>query len=177
MAEKQENLVAGQKLTAFQMQEKRREIGMKRAKRLVANLIVISIIMTLLGAGLTSIGMRQVFVFILIALLPGIVAGLTDTRAGKFASKTVIAFNVAGMVQFLGAILMGGSPNLTATEVIYDARTWMQIYGFAAFGWGVVFAIPHITQLYLEITATYTVKKLKKFQDALVDEWGEAVKK
>lgn len=163
-------------LTPDQIRAKLQELRSKRAKRAITNLIIIIVIMTVVGGGLTTIGMQQVFIFIAIGLMPGLAASITDVRPGKFGSKTVIAFNLAGMMQFLAAILMGGSPNQTANEVIYDPRTWMLVYGFAAFGWAVIFVIPHIVQLYLEITATYTVKKLKSFQEALAGEWGDGVK-
>lgn len=164
-------------LTPEQFLAKKRELRSKRAKKAITSLILVCIVMTIIGGGLTSIGMQQVFIFIAFGLLPGIVAIITDGRPGKFGSKTVMAFNLAGMMQFLAAIFMGGSPNQTANEILYDPRTWMLIYGFAAFGWAVIFIIPHIVQLYLEITATYTVKKLRTFQDALAGEWGDGVKK
>lgn len=154
----------------------RKEIARRRAKRVMANLIIIIIIMTVIGAGLATVGMIHVFAFFGIGLLPGLVAAITDGRPGHFASKTVVAFNLAGMLQFLAAIFVSGSPNQTATEVLYDPRTWVMVYGFAAFGWAVIFIIPHIVQLYLEITSAYTIKKLRHFQESLATEWGDGVK-
>ncbi len=179
MAEaKQENQnteTGSKKLAAGLAQEKRRELAFKRAKRMIANLIIIIIISTIIGIGLSTIGMQQVFIFILIGLMPGIVANITDGRPGRFASKTVVAFNIAGMLQYLVAIFVSGTPNEIADNLILKPEVWLMIYGFAAFGWALVFIVPHIVQLYLEITANYTVKKLLSFQETLVKEWGETI--
>lgn len=159
-----------------QAREKAQELARKRAKKIIGNLIMVCILMTVVGMVLSSIGMVQVFIFFSIGMLPGIVANITDGRPGRFASKTVIAFNLAGMAQYMAAIFTSGSPNHTAHEILYNPASWLLIYGFAAFGWCVIFLIPYIVQIYLEITSSYTIKKFQHFQELLINEWGDGVK-
>ena len=149
----------------------------KRAKRFVVNLIISTILITIIGIILNSFNLQRVFYMVLAGMLPSIVAHIIDTRPGHFASKTVMAFNGAGVLPHLGGVLTSGSPNQTAAAIMMDAEPWVLMWGFAAFGWLVVYLIPNITQLYLEVTATYKIKKMQIFQDTLVDEWGDVIKK
>lgn len=153
------------------------DVARKRSRKFFTNVVVIIIIMTIIGMGLTMISMTGAFMFLAGAMLPGIVAYLIDWRPGRFASKTVIAFNLAGLIPQASAIFSSGSPNSVAMTLFKDPMAWLIIYGFAAFGWGAVFIIPHITKLYLEIKADYTIKKLSHFQEKLLEEWGDEIKK
>jgi len=157
--------------------KKAQEFAKARSRKLVANMVIVTIIVTVIGIGMSSIGMTVVFAFLFVGMLPGMVTGILDGRPGRFAAKTVVAFNLSGISPHAAAIFSSGSPNTTAQSIFNNPTVWLLVYGFAAFGWGVVYLIPHITQLYLEIKANFTVKKLHNFQDKLVDEWGEDVKR
>lgn len=156
--------------------KKAMEIAKMRSKKLIANMLIVTIIVTLIGVGMSSIGLGIVFAFLFVGMLPGIVTGILDSRPGRFAAKTVIAFNLSGISPHTAAILASGSPDNTAVSIFTNPTAWLLVYGFAAFGWGVVYLIPHIAQLYLEIKANFTVKKLQYFQERLIDEWGDNVK-
>jgi len=157
--------------------EKINEINKKRAKKLISNLIIIIFIIVIIGISLSSIGWNYVFYVLFIGFLPGLVANFTDIRPGRFASKTIVAFNLAGIVQPLKTILVAGSPNQAAQNILVDPQNWLLVYGFAAFGWGIVFLLPHIALFYLEIRANYLIKKMQKHQDELLEEWGDSIKK
>ena len=148
-----------------------------KSRKLISNLIVITIILTIAGVGATSVGGSSVFAFVAGAMLPGIIVFLADWRPGKFASKTIIAFNLAGLTPYAAAIFSSGSPNNTAINILRDPTVWMVVYGAASFGWIVVFLIPHITKMYLQIKAEHTINKLSHFQEKLTEEWGEDIKK
>lgn len=179
MAEKEnsEKDAEAKKSQKIRAKERTNEVYKKRAKKLISNLIIIIFIMIIIGVSLTSIGWNYVFYVLLIGLLPGLVANFTDIRPGRFASKTIIAFNLAGLVQPLKTILVAGSPNQAAQSILIDPQNWLLVYGFAAFGWGIVFLLPHIALFYLEIRANYLIKKMKKYQEELLEEWGEDIKK
>lgn len=148
-----------------------------RSKKLVSNMIVMTIIITLLAMGLTALGFVWAFVYFLVAMLPGVVAYMTDIRPGKYASKSIMAFNMAGTFPFLGNIMFSPTPSVTATATLGDVQAWLMAYGFAAFGWGAIYILPHITQIYLEVKASFTVAKLTYVQERLVEEWGDDVKR
>jgi hypothetical protein len=153
------------------------DLKKKRFSRIITNVLVTVILLTAIGVGMGSGGMIKVFMFLSVALLPGIAAFVTDSRPGRFASKTVLAFNIAGMSPHMSSIFYSGSPNQTAYAIMHEMQSWYLIYGFAGFGWAVVFIIPHIAEMYLEVKAAYTIKRLNLFKDALVEEWGENVKR
>ncbi len=148
------------------------ELAKKRSRKFISNLLIITFFLIITGLALSYFGYSNEFYFLVMAMLPSIAAYVTDTRPGKFASKTVIAFNLSGALPHLAAIFADGS----ALSSFSDPKVWLLVYGFAAFGWGVVFLIPHIMQLYLEIRAGYTVKKLQLFQEKLTSEWGDGIK-
>ncbi len=153
------------------------DLKKKRFSRLLTNMLLVIVFLTFSGVGLASVGYMQVFMFVAVGLLPGMAALITDSRPGRFASKTIIAFNLSGMTPHLASIGYSGSPNQTALAIMRELETWTLVYGFAGFGWVLVFLIPHIAALYLEVKATYTIKKLEEFKNALADEWGDKVKK
>jgi len=156
--------------------KKAMDLAKIRSRRLIANLLIITIVVTVVGVSMTSVNMGRVFAFMLVAMLPGLVTSILDRRPGRFAAKTVTAFNISGLSPHLAAIIASGSPDSTASSIFQNPEVWLLIYGFAAFGWGVVYLIPHIAKLYYEIKASFTIKKLSFFQEKLVEEWGDEVK-
>lgn len=159
------------------IKEKLATLRKKRLKSFIKNLIFIVIIATLFGVGFISLGMKSVFFFVLISLTPLLLSILWDKKPGRFASKTVAAFNVTGMFPYIMAISSSGSPDSVALAAIYEPKTWVLVYGFAIFGWAVILLVPKITLIFLEIRSKYMIKKMEKFQQELLNEWGEDIKK
>ncbi len=153
------------------------QLRQKRLKSFIKSLIFITIIATLFGIGFIWLGMKNVFFFVFAGLIPLLCSILWDKKPGRFASKTVAAFNVTGMFPFIIAIVSSGSPDSTALTITQNPNTWTLVYGFAIFGWSVVILIPRITLIFLEIRSKYLIKKMEKFQQDLLDEWGEDIRK
>lgn len=153
------------------------ELAKVRSKKFITNLIMVVAVTTIVGVALSSVGMPVAFSFVAIGMLPCITANITDNRPGRFASKTVTAFNLAGIFPHLVAIFTSGSPNNTALSLLQNPNSWLLVYGLAAIGWVIVFLIPHIVHIYLDIKSVYIINKLESFQEALVEEWGEEIKK
>lgn len=145
--------------------------------KIIGNLIIAVIVITIIAAALTSVGFYYVFILLITGALPGIVAYIVDQHKGKFTSKTVLAFNLSGLLPQLTAALTSGSPDTTALALLTNPYTWLMPYGFAAFGWAVVYIIPQIALLVLSIRAEFTIGKMEYFQKKLVKEWGEEVRK
>ncbi len=157
--------------------EQKRLANKKRAKRLISNLIIITVVLTVLGVWFSSMGMYYFALLFMVGLLPGLVAYITDTRHKKLASKTVMAFNISGIIPPVTSVFLSGSPDQAALSAISSVETWFMIYGFAFIGWAMVYLVPHITQLYLEIRADFMVKRLEARQKELLEEWGERIKR
>ncbi len=154
----------------------REELNKIRSRRFTANLIMITLVLTAIGVGMEILAMPFVFYLGCVGMLPAIVANLIDTRKGRYASKCVTAFNMAGVTPNLAGTLASGSPNHTAATLFENPESWVLMYGFAGFGWGIVYLIPRMAQLYFEISSAYHIEKLAELQKALVDEWSEEVK-
>jgi nicotinamide riboside transporter PnuC len=159
------------------IKEKLAKLRKERLRSFIKNLIFIAIIATLLGVGCIWLGMKNVFFFVFLALSPLLLSILWDKKPGRFASKTVAAFNITGMFPYIMAISSSGSPDSVALAVMYDPKTWVLILGFAVFGWAVILLIPKITMIFLEIRSKFLIKKMEAFQQDLLDEWGEDIKK
>ncbi len=159
------------------IKEKVTKLRKERLRSFIKNLIIIAIIGTLFGVGFISLGMKNVFFFLFLALIPLLLSTLWDKKPGRFASKTVAAFNVTGLFPYIMAISSSGSPDSVALATIYDSKTWVLVYGFAIFGWAVILLIPKITLIFLEIRSKFMINKMETFQKELLNEWGEEIKK
>ncbi len=159
------------------IKEKLTKLRKERARRFLKNLIFIAMIATAFAVGFIWLGMKGVFFFIFLALVPTILSILWDKKPGRFASKTVAAFNVTGMFPYVMAISSSGSPDSVAVATIYDPRSWVLVYGFAIFGWSVILLVPKITLIFLEIRSKFMIKKMETFQQGLLEEWGEEIRK
>jgi hypothetical protein len=157
--------------------ERLNEVKKKRTKSFITNLIIIALLNT--GAAVTCVmfGMINVFFFLFFAFLPTILSLLWDKKPGRFASKTVGAFNISGCAPHLTAIISSGIPDSTSYTILQDAGNWITIYGFAVAGWCMVYFIPQITYLFLDFRSKFIAVKMQDFQEKLLAEWGEDVKK
>lgn len=163
--------------SANSIQEKYSELKKQRLRAFFRNTIIVALVSTLLAVGFTWLEMRNVFMFILLAFMPGISSVLWDRKPGRFASKSVCAFNLTGMFPYLMAIFLSGNADTTALNSLKDPLAWVLIYGFSVFGWGVIYIIPQITLILLEIRSKFMVAKMEKFQQELIDEWGDEIRK
>jgi hypothetical protein len=159
------------------IKEKLTKLKKERARRFLKNLIIIALVSTVFAVGFIGLEMKSVFFFIFLALSPTLISILWDKKPGRFASKTVAAFNITGMFPYIVAIASSGSPDSVALATIYDPKTWGLVYGFAIFGWSVILLIPKITLIFLEIRSKFMIKKMETFQKELLDEWGEEIRR
>jgi hypothetical protein len=159
------------------IKDKIEKLRKERLKRFITNLLIISVIATLFAVGFISLQMKNVFAMLFIALVPTLVSILWDKKPGRFASKTVAAFNVTGLFPYIMAIVSSGAPDSVALATMYEAKTWFLVYGFAVFGWAVILLVPKITLIFLEIRSKLLIKRMEKFQQELLDEWGEEIRR
>lgn len=159
------------------IKEKLLKLRQQRSKGLIRNFIFLSIILTIIGVGFISLHMKNVYVFCVGALFPAILCMLLDRKPGRFSSKILCSFNLTGLCPYLIAVFSSGNADASAIEITHNFTTWVVIYGFSAIGWGVIYVIPQITLVFLEIKSRYMVKKIDSFQQELISEWGEEVAK
>ncbi len=149
--------------------------GKSLSSKIVSNLIIVTSIVTMLSALFIFLGMGFVMAIFLFGFAPSFSAYVFDRHPKRYSSKTIIAFNIAGMLPHASSLLKGNNPDIVAQSMLSDPFLWLTIYGFAGFGWVIVHIIPQIAFLILMVRSEYTVKKLRFFQEQLVEEWGEAI--
>lgn len=123
--------------------------------------------------------LRYAFVFMLLALLPAIVAFFIDSTPKKKVFNTVLAANLAGTLLPLSPVL-SNILNITYGDVgplINNPLVWLMVYSSAAAGWSLVFFCRYITRVLLSVSYAYRAQSLEKQQAKLIEEWGEDIKK
>ena len=111
------------------------------AKRVITRLLIMCIILTAFCSALVFMGFTYLVVLVVISLLPSGVAMIVDRRPRKFASKTVTCFNFAGLLPAMFDTFMASDPDVAAQQQLADPYIWLMIYGFAGFGWLVVYTL------------------------------------
>ncbi len=162
--------------SANSLQERYKKIKQERLKGFIKSLILLAFICTSLAVLFTWLDMRNVFFFVILCFLPSMLSIMWDRKPGRFASKSVSAFNFTGGFPYLLSIFLSGSPDNTAINSLHDPLAWLLIYGFSGFGWGVVYIIPRITAIIVEFRSKIMIGKMEKMQEELISEWGDKVK-
>lgn len=151
--------------------------GKANPGNIITNLLIAAVAVVLITSLCIYFGMAYVAAIVVIGFLPGLSAYMVDRRPGKFASKAVMAFNFSGLLPQLAAILYSQNANNTAQIMFHDPMTWLWIYMFAAFGWLIIHLLPQITFLIFTLRADINKRRISSFQDMLLKEWGEEIKK
>lgn len=132
----------------------------------------------LISLGISTIIIStHAFIFYIFSILPSIVALFTDKRVSKAASSTITAFNLIGIFPYL--IDFWQAPNeaaFAAQSFMSRTEVWFRVYIFSAIGWVFIWAIPTITGYIFLLRIERKIRRLKKLQDELVDEWGNTIK-
>jgi hypothetical protein len=146
--------------------------GIKSGTRGTA--IFIKIIVGLFAAT-AMVASSYAFLFFICGMLPALVSSMIDRRASKAASTSIGAFNMAGMLPYLNELLRGNDVSVQAQALLGDIYAWFHIYGAAAAGWIVIWALPQIWAGIFVARAKDRIATLQTEQDKLVEEWGKDV--
>ena len=139
------------------------------SKAFVPLIIVLSVLLVLT--------LQFGFIFLLVALLPSVMAYFVDDHEGKPIFKTVLACNATGTLPPLMPMLMSGMQfhYHDVTAAMLAPHVWLFIYGGAAAGWGLIYLCRFIAHFILVIIYEYRIVSLERFQRKLIDEWGAEV--
>ena len=119
--------------------------------------------------------LRTGFLFVIMALLPTIVAYYTDTSKERYAFKTIFAMNLAGLLPSLGRMLRVGASSALLQSTMGDATNWLMIYGAAMVGWLLVEICPMIAQVLIIGLHQTQIGRLEKVKKKIETEWGAEV--
>lgn len=121
--------------------------------------------------------LRMGFIFILLALLPSIIAYYIDNVKGRPTFKTVFTCNLAAMLPWLVPMLMAGVyfRRFDAFEVMSNYKVWLAVYGAAVAGWCIIYICSFLSRFFVATLYEHNASALEKFQKKLVEEWGEDI--
>jgi hypothetical protein len=98
------------------------------------------------------VGLRQSSVILLIGILPSAVAYFVDETPRRSWFKTVLAFNLAGVVPYLMEVFFMHANNMEAVQTrLGDFSMWAIMYLFAAMGWMTIWLCPKLVHIGLRV--------------------------
>lgn len=117
------------------------------------------------------------FIFLLLALLPTIVAFFIDDDGKKTTFKVVGAGNIGAALPSLIPMFKDGLgiKRFDYSSMMSDPSTWLFIYMGAAAGWGLIYLTRYIARFVVTMSYEYNVTNLKKQQRRLLEEWGPEI--
>ena len=101
------------------------------------------------------------FGFFVLGMMPAILSMFLDRGAGRFASKTVTAFNFVGIVPFLFEIAHAFDRSVAAQRLMLDFWVWVVVYGTASLGLVTIWLFPQVTVIIFAMRAESKISKLK----------------
>jgi hypothetical protein len=111
-----------------------------------------------------------------IAMLPTVVATITDRSMSRMSWLCVGGLNFAGTVPFIGDLWAQGGHMEIAMSMVTNVFTIMLIYGAAAIGWLLYISVPQLLGAFMALTANHRIASMKAQQEKLVEDWGPEVK-
>lgn len=114
-------------------------------------------------------------VFIMVGLLPALVAYMVDIQPGKNTSATVFFFNLAGLT-IPGMKFINGEISLTIIKAL-EISNLAIVYTFATMGGFIVWLVPKITVIIVDYKNERRAIRIREKIASLTDEWGAEVRK
>lgn len=116
------------------------------------------------------------FIFVMLGLMPTIVAVSIDKRSSRAASNTIGGFNVIGVMPYVVELLNEGlGASTKAQQMLTDINVWFIVYGSASIGWILVWVVPQVFGSYFVYREEKKIKTYLAEQKKLYDEWGPKV--
>ncbi len=135
--------------------------------------LVAFLIICLVGIVVLQFG----FIFIMLAMMPAIVAWYTDTDRKHSVFKIIGCGNLAAGLSTFAPIVQSAfhSKRFDVESVITDPSVWLFIYLGAGSGWGMIYLCRFISRFVVTMTYEYNISTLKKQQQRLIAEWGPEI--
>jgi len=132
---------------------------------------------TLVVAGLIFFVFLEVFILIVVGMVPTISAFLIDRSPRRYFTMTVAFANVVGVLPSAFRLFSGGSSGIDgAMELITDPVVLLSMYGAGAIGWFILYIVPPFVSVGLAMSNEMKTKAIRKRQKELVDNWGEDIR-
>jgi hypothetical protein len=108
-------------------------------------------------------------------MLPAITTFTIDKKSNKYASSTICAFNLIGIISSLANLLNSTSIDEEAQNMISDPIVWLNAYGCTSIGLLLIWIIPKFTSNIFLAKVKYKLQRIHNEQLKLVKDWGEQI--
>lgn len=115
------------------------------------------------------------FVLLMIGLAPTWVAVFVE-RGNHARVHTTAALNFAGVMPFVQTLWAENGGIMRVFDMLGNVYVWGVMYGSAAIAVAFLWLGPQLAALYLEFQAARYHRQLVKQRDAVLAEWGDALK-
>jgi hypothetical protein len=117
--------------------------------------------------------LKQVFLLLVVGMLPAIGSYFMDRENGRPLFKTVLAFNFAGVFYFVISLMSTTPIDTSAVKAaLRDMNTYLTIYSSAAIAYMVYYLAPFITFGALSVFTHGNLIRLRGAQQRLLADWG-----
>ncbi len=131
--------------------------------------------MTAISLLLLAIVFLPTGLLVLLGLLPTIAAFVTDRDPQHTAALTVGPLNFAGVMFPVIDLWTMGHNLENSLSLVADPFTWGIMFGMAAIGWFIYYAVPPLVAGVIRLRAEAKEASVTKAQQALIEEWGGEV--
>jgi hypothetical protein len=145
----------------------------KQEKRSTAGINVIGMLAAIMVVSWLMSVSYYAFAFFALGMLPAIMALVIDRGVNRFASKTVLALNFAGILPFLFDIAQSPDKSFAAQQRMFDLWVWLLVYSAAGMGWLMIWLVPQIMVAVFAFRVEYKIKRFRNRQEELRKEWGD----
>ncbi len=120
--------------------------------------------------------LRTGFVFVVIAMLPSIVAYYFDVSKQRYLFRAIFCSNLSGLLPFIGELLRHGPSSGTLQKIMESAHSWLIIYGAAMMGLLLVRVCPILAQMMISGHHRAQLARFERLQKRIENEWGPEVR-
>lgn len=163
MSEAEKQPTKEESLEAF---KQKRDKAYKRHRRMFFLLSLIFIVW-----------LKTTYLFIVVAILPSIVAYFIEQASFRRPFRTVFTCNIAGLLPFLVDLVSQGNSPARLMNLMGSLDTWLVIYGASGLGCLLIITAPLVTTFFIDIARASFVDDVQKRQDKLEEEWGPEVRR
>jgi hypothetical protein len=110
------------------------------------------------------------------AMVPTLAARVVDTGPGRHLTITVGSLNFAGALWFMHDLWSAGQSFSAIVPTLSDMMGWLAALVGAGMGWAIYSLMPLASRSIATTKSNLRMNRVRKAQEALVDEWGDPVR-
>ncbi|WP_120498696.1 hypothetical protein [Kiloniella sp. EL199] len=115
-------------------------------------------------------------ILLAVLMVPSLVVYVIDRNPHRYFTVTISLPNFCGVLPSLMELWERGQSFDGAFSAIADPWNMMISYGAAGLGWILYLGAPVFVSSYLSISTEGKIKSIRRYQDDLIQAWGEGVK-